>query len=535
MSGLSIEEYAFLAEDFEAYAEIALRLRAKSGEVMPFRLNASQRFVHERLEAQIQRTGRVRAIILKGRQQGVSTYVEGRFYHKVTHRRGFRAFILTHEDPATQNLFEMAQRYHEHCPPDLRPETSTLNAKELTFSKLEGGYRIATAGGRAVGRSQTIQLFHGSEVGYWPNAEEHMAGALEAVPDEPDTEIILESTAKQPGDVFHRAWRAAKRGESRFEAIFVPWFVHEEYTTPAPAEWHPPAAFLTYQKLHAITRDQLYWAWNKNRDMGAASDLSTDVFCDRFKREYPATDDEAFEAAGDDLLRVVPSEWVRLAQKRWEDNRATPMPAMTGMGLDVAQGGEDRTVVAMVHGVRFAPLESLPGEVTVDGPAVAALALRHLRDRAVIAVDLGGGWGGGAFTHLKQLRLQPIGVNPGEGSSAFSRADKLPFRNRRAELWWRFREALHPVTGEDVELPPDDELLEELCAPNWEATASGIQIESKDDIRKRIRRSTDKADAVLLAWRAASEHTKRGVDSERSPQVHAGYSSAKEKYSSRRR
>lgn len=531
------DDYDLLAEDFEAYAEIALVVRSKSGDLEPFLLNSSQRYVHARLQKQLRETGSVRAIVLKGRQQGVSTYTEGRFYWKTTHGFGQRAFILTHEDAATQNLFEMAKRFHDNCPEDLRPETGAANAKELSFSKLNGGYRIATAGGRPAGRSSTIQLFHGSEFGFWPNAEEHLAAALEAVPKN-SGEIVLESTANRPGDTFHRMWRAAKRGDSSFEAIFVPWFIHDEYRARAPVSWTAPEAFLIYQRAHGIDDDQLYWAWLTNRDMAAAQELPNDVFCQKFKREYPATDDEAFEAAGDDLTRVIPLEWVRIAQFRWKENQDKPGHPMTGLGLDVAQGGADQTVLAPLRGLRFDPLIVLPGAITPDGPAVAAQVLRYRFDAATVAIDLGGGWGGDAFTHLRQLGMRPLGVDPGSGSNAQAK-DRIGFRNKRAELWWKFREALNPVTGQEIELPDDPALAEELCCPTWETTPSGRQIEAKDDLRTRLKRSTDRADAVLLAW-AAGCHNARfsdgemGAEKRRSPSIQPGYASAKGKFSRRR-
>src|SRR5690554_371370 len=107
--------------DLEFYAERCLSIRAKSGKVVQFAFNRAQRYIHERLEEQKAATGRVRALILKGRQQGCSTLVGGRFYHLTTLEHGIRTFILTHEDAATQNLFEMVNRYHEHCPPMMRP------------------------------------------------------------------------------------------------------------------------------------------------------------------------------------------------------------------------------------------------------------------------------------------------------------------------------------------------------------------------------------------------------------------------------
>lgn len=102
----------------------------------------------------------------------------GRYYHNTSWAKGRRTFILTHEDAATQNLFEMVNRYHEHCPVFVRPSTGAANAKELFFDKLDSGYKVGTAGTKGVGRSSTIQLFHGSEVAFWPHAETHAAGVL---------------------------------------------------------------------------------------------------------------------------------------------------------------------------------------------------------------------------------------------------------------------------------------------------------------------------------------------------------------------
>jgi hypothetical protein len=150
-----------LKSDFIHYASRCLKIRTKAGKIEQFELNDSQLYIHQRVEEQRAKTGRVRAIILKGRQQGCSTYVEGRFYWRVSHTRGIQAFILTHEEDATNNLFALANRYHENCPSPVKPSTSAANAKELHFDKLDSGYKVGTAGNKAVGRSSTVQLFHG--------------------------------------------------------------------------------------------------------------------------------------------------------------------------------------------------------------------------------------------------------------------------------------------------------------------------------------------------------------------------------------
>src|SRR5262249_57447358 len=136
---------------------------------------------------------------------------------------------LTHEDAATQILFEMVERYHENCHPLVKPSTGAANAKELSFDKLDSGYKVGTAGTKGVGRSSTIQLFHGSEVAFWPHAETHAAGILQAVPDIPGTEVILESTAPRLGNFFPQTWPDAEPGDNDFVSIFVPRFFHHQY------------------------------------------------------------------------------------------------------------------------------------------------------------------------------------------------------------------------------------------------------------------------------------------------------------------
>jgi len=219
--------------NFPYFASACLNIRAKSGQEERFKLNKAQMYIHQKIEEQKSEIGRVRVLILKGRQQGCSTYAEARLYHKVSQSKGKRAFILTHEHEATSNLFDMVRRYHEGNP--FRPSVSSSNAKELVFDKLDSGYKVGTAGNKAVGRSQTLQYFHGSEVGFWPNGEEHLAGILQAVPLEDDTEVILESTANGVGGVFYDMVQTAQRGEGQYRLIFVPWFWQPEYQMMAPS------------------------------------------------------------------------------------------------------------------------------------------------------------------------------------------------------------------------------------------------------------------------------------------------------------
>src|SRR5262249_2081762 len=142
-----------LDEDYASFAEQILRIRTKSGAIKPLAFNRAQVHVHAALEAQRQTLGRVPALILKGRQQGCSTCIGGRFYRRVRRGRGLRAFSLTHEQRATQTLFEMVERFHLHCPGAERPATGAANCEELHFDRLDSGFKVGTAGTRGVGRS----------------------------------------------------------------------------------------------------------------------------------------------------------------------------------------------------------------------------------------------------------------------------------------------------------------------------------------------------------------------------------------------
>ncbi len=280
-----------LATDFPYLAENCLSILTKSGEQVRFRLNKAQRIVHERMEAQKRRTGKVRAIVLKARQWGCSTYVEGRFFGHCIMQSGVSSFILTHSNPATDNLFAMTRRFYDSLPPPLKPATIVSNVKELRFAT-DSGIAVATAGAKGAGRARTIQYLHGSEVAHWPNAAEHMAGLLQAVPDATGTEIVLESTAAGVGGLFYDMVKAAERGERGYELIFVPWFWHEEYAAEPPADWQLPEGFREYARVHELTPEQVHWAWRKNGELSQACGASPDEVCWLFRQEYPATADE---------------------------------------------------------------------------------------------------------------------------------------------------------------------------------------------------------------------------------------------------
>ena len=489
-----------LKDDLPHYAGRCLKIRSKAGRLEPLVLNAVQRHIHERLETQRAATGRVRALVLKARQPGVSTYVGARFYWRVTHGRGLRAFILTHRDQATANLFAMAKRFHDHVPAPVKPLTKASNAKELTFGLLDSGYQVGTAKAAGVGRSDTIQFFHGSEVAHWANAEEHAAGALQAVPREAGTEVVLESTANGVGGLFYNLWQAAVRGEGDFQAIFIPWFLHAAYASAPPKGWRPPPAFADYGALHDLSSAQLHWAWAKNAELAAAGGEAGDAPTWRFRQEYPATAQEAFQVSGQTSL-IRPELVVRAQGRKVGGQDHAPLL----LGVDVARGGGDRSHFIDRQG-RAAGRHlnrALDCSDTMELAGHIAREIERLQP-AMTFIDMGS-FGAAVYDRLAELgyRRRLCGVDFGGRAR-----DTRQYANRRAEIWGSLRDWLADPGG--AELPEDALLHSHLCAPGYQINSNQqLVLEAKDRIKARLGLSPDAGDALALTFAEPVRRTRR--------------------------
>ena len=206
----------------------------------------------------------------------------------------------------------------------------------------------------------------------------------------------------------------------------------------------------------------------------------------------------------DNPNQVIPTEWIRAAQRRWYE-RERPLTPVTSVGVDVARGGADKTVIVRKYDNWFDEPLVYPGAVTYDGPIVAEKVIAALlkpdgtsEEPHCINIDAIG-VGSSPVDSLKNVYSQLNPVNVGSGSEYRDKSGKYKMKNLRAEIYWRMREALDPVNGEDIALPPGNELVADLASANWRYTGSAIQIESKDEIKKRIGRSPDIGEAILLA------------------------------------
>lgn len=197
----------------------------------------------------------------------------------------------------------------------------------------------------------------------------------------------------------------------------------------------------------------------------------------------------------DDAYQVIPTAWIKAAMARQVEDTTETLDAI---GVDVARGGDDQTVLARRYGRRLAPLEKHPGRETPDGQSVAGLMAVALAQGGRANVDVIG-VGSSAYDIARGMDLDVSPVNFSTKSDATDKSGTLRFVNLRAEAYWRLREALDPESGEGLVLPNDPELLGDLRAPRWAMQTNGIKIESKEDIKKRLGRSPDCGDAVVLA------------------------------------
>ena len=472
--------YRNCSQDFEFFSKHSLKIRNKAGETVPLVVNRAQTKIHEILQRQLKENGKVRAVIIKGRQQGVSTYVQARFFWKLLHNKGLKAYILTHLSEATQHLFSMAKRFLDYLPV-YRPELGKSNYHELVFKGVDCGYKVGTAGSTGVGRGETIQLFHGSEIGYYPNAEEHFSGVLQAVSDQPNTEIIFESTANGTGNLFHRLCMDSAKGESGFELIFIPWTLQEEYATPITGEPLVLADDEHYLiQAHDLSLEQLNWRREKIKQFG---DIR------RFKQEYPLDLNEAFMADADRAF-IQPIELQDALNHDPKTYWDTSAPMI--IGIDPARYGQDSTGYAIRAGRQLLECGELPKEDTM---ALCGRIIQMIRTKNPIKVFIDmGSFGAAIYDRLREQGYREVmGVNFGERPD-----DPERYANKRAELYDRIKRWLGETP---CKIPNDQKLISELSSINFSQNSSGkLLLEKKEDMARRGVKSPNLADAFALTF-----------------------------------
>ena len=283
-----------LKDDFAFWAKHSCKIRTKKQEIKPLVLNRVQRRFVERIIGQLRSTGRVRLVVLKARQQGLSTVISAFIYWWCSFRRAQKGFIVAHKADSTKALFDMYSRIHKNVPEMIRPSTKYSSRKELSFDMLDTSLMVATAGGDDIARSETISCAHLSEVAFWPKdtAASNLNALEAAIPDAEGTAEFIESTANGMTGPFREKWLGAVAGQNGFEPFFSAWFESDEYRTPAPDTFvrtmEEESLIVQFADQGLTSDDQLYWRRMQIYNHGT----------DKFKQEFPATPHEAFIASG---------------------------------------------------------------------------------------------------------------------------------------------------------------------------------------------------------------------------------------------
>lgn len=364
--------------DYPYYAASLLKIKTKGDNkerpmIKPFEFFPHQTEFHNRIAWNTKKCGLPFAIVLKARQEGISTYCEGRIFHSSHMNETTKSAIITHDKESCDTLFTMCKLFYDELPASYKPLVKNSNKKELRFENpnkktrqanpgLRSVIEVYTAGKNDPGRSTTLQNLHASEVASWSRAGEVIPAIMPTIPKNQFSFVVFESTAKGVGNYFHKEWTRAVNGESDMLPFFLAWFDFIKYTKDFNDDLHKQgfkdsllADEKEIQKQFNLTLEQLHWRRIELRTLHGDLEL--------FKQEYPCTAEEAFIVSGVPIFnRKKLTEMSRICvepvfrgdiniNKKFVSNERgefklweKPKPnAQYVMGVDVSDGADDKS------------------------------------------------------------------------------------------------------------------------------------------------------------------------------------------------
>lgn len=473
-----------LKSNLQYFARKALFTKPKEGGgLVPLILNKAQQYLHDRVEDQKRRRGYVRIIVIKGRQQGVSTYVAARFFHQAILGMAITVYILAHEAKASQTLFKKVETFYDNMPQSLRSEEKTRNRQTFEFKNLSE-YSVGTAGAANTGRSQTAQLLHPSELDFYQNYDDFTSGVMQIVADG-QGEVIMETTANGQRWAYTFVQKILQGKETEYEIVFIPWFWQDEYRARVDEGFvrtpEEETLIANYGKDGLNSNEQLQWRRNKIAKLGARL----------FKQEYPNELLEAFQASGDSFYDIDYIKKARNSRVKGERTSALIL------GCDPGRTG-DRTVIVLRRGRQIIKHWVYGGrkkESTMKQTQLAGILKKIIDEYEVdkAFIDVGNGYGVIDILHDAGYGSIVQGVHFGES------ADEEQFYNKRAEMACAFKSWLE---DSEVNIPDDEDMAADILAmPEPEITSnSKIKFPLKSQIKKEIKRSPDILDAIMLTF-----------------------------------
>lgn len=285
-----------MAINTKKYIENELYIKTKDSKLKKLKFNEPQEIIYNAIKEQAEEGKPIRLIILKARQQGSSTLTGAIIFKRTATKFNVNSAVVAHDNESTSKLFAMYKLFYERLPKELQPSLKANNAQILEFDRQDGSglksqIRCMTAGTSGVGRGSTIHNLHLSEFAFWSGDKlETYAGLVQAVPNTPNTMVVIESTANGY-EQFQELWQRAVNGENDFKPVFIPWFALSEYRISTEPLEHTSDEKLLIKNF-GLTDEQLAWRrWCIDNNCGG--DLN------KFKQEYPSTPQEAFISTGE--------------------------------------------------------------------------------------------------------------------------------------------------------------------------------------------------------------------------------------------
>jgi hypothetical protein len=303
---------------FQQYARALLQIEDEGGSLVPFDLNEAQEIVYTVLKLKQAAAEPVKLLILKGRQQGMSTLCQMLIAHRMLTQPGVRCLTVGHNLGAVHDLYRKMERAVKQLPDFLKPEMEPggERGRRMFFTDPHrSSYRADSAHDPAgVGRGMTIQVAHLTEIPQWSKPEETMQAVLATIPDTPQTLILVETTAKGASGWFYENWmdaqrKLAKGEEPEFYPVFVPWFKTKRYRRKRrPGEPALDKRERAFRDQYGLTNEQVYWYRDQKQRFG-----------ERVTEEYPSAWEEAFLSSGMPFFRQEQLMWYREERRRKPD------------------------------------------------------------------------------------------------------------------------------------------------------------------------------------------------------------------------
>ena len=278
-----------LVADRELYFETCIRIRDQKKRIVPLVLKPAQQKLFAAIDHE-RRNGRLPyIIILKARREGFSTAVQAENFREAHLGKNSNSLVIAHTTETAEYLFEMSRRMYAHLPPALQYKTRYSTKRLIHFDENDTSVRVEVAGEV---RGYDANAIHASEFAFWAEPEKAFTSMMQAVPEDPSSLIVIESTANGVGNLYHELWVKARQGANQFVAIFSPWFDEPDYRRKTDLTIED----LTSEELERMERYKIdieQVAWYRHR---LENRLNGDL--DKMRQEFPENEEEAFLYSG---------------------------------------------------------------------------------------------------------------------------------------------------------------------------------------------------------------------------------------------